>query len=36
MKVIGDIPLWAGFGIVFFRWQRHEAGSTPPAPQPAL
>lgn len=35
MKVIGDIPLWIGFGIVFFRWQRHEVGSTPPAPQPA-
>ncbi|HKV73039.1 MAG TPA: cytochrome c oxidase assembly protein [Gemmatimonadales bacterium] len=32
MKVIGDIPLWAGFGVVFFRWQRHETGSTPPAP----
>ncbi|HTO73072.1 MAG TPA: cytochrome c oxidase assembly protein, partial [Gemmatimonadales bacterium] len=32
MKVIGDIPLWAGFGAVFFRWQRHETGSTPPAP----
>ena len=35
MKVIGDIPLWIGFGIVFFRWQRHEVGSTPPAHQPA-
>jgi putative membrane protein len=33
MKVIGDIPLWTGFGIVFFRWQRHEIGSTPPAHQ---
>lgn len=35
MKVIGDIPLWAGFGVVFFRWQRHETGSTPHAPPSA-
>lgn len=35
MKVVGDIPLWIGFGVVFFRWQRDEAGTTPPAHQPA-
>lgn len=34
MKVIGDIPLWIGFGVVFFRWQRGESGSTPSAPMP--
>jgi cytochrome c oxidase assembly factor CtaG len=36
MKVIGDIPLWVGFGVVFFRWQRSESGSTPSAPLPTV
>jgi putative membrane protein len=32
MKVIGDLPLWFAFGVVFFRWARASEGSTPVHP----
>jgi putative membrane protein len=30
MKVVGDLPVWLAFGIVFFRWARAEE----PVPRP--
>ena len=29
MKIIGDLPFWLAFGIVFFKWAREEDRSTP-------
>ncbi len=31
MKIIGDLPIWFGFGVIFFRWAKEEAGTPPPA-----
>jgi putative membrane protein len=33
MKVVGDLPVWFAFGVIFFRWAR-EATSTPPPVHP--
>lgn len=30
MKIIGDLPLWFGFGVIFFRWAREETTTPPP------
>src|SRR4030095_10409946 len=32
MKIIGDLPLWFAFGVIFFRWARESRGSTPVHP----
>jgi putative membrane protein len=29
MKIVGDLPIWFGFAVIFFRWSR-EGNSTPP------
>ena len=33
MKLIGDLPLWLAFGIIFFRWAREDQA---PGPSPPL
>ncbi|HXI21326.1 MAG TPA: cytochrome c oxidase assembly protein, partial [Gemmatimonadales bacterium] len=33
MKIIGDLPVWFAFGVVFFRWAR-ESTTTPPPVHP--
>jgi putative membrane protein len=33
MKVVGDLPIWFAFGVIFFRWAR-ESTTTPPPPHP--
>jgi cytochrome c oxidase assembly factor CtaG len=30
MKIIGDLPFWLAFGLVFFRWAREESGGKGP------
>jgi len=30
MKIIGDLPVWLAFGVVFFRWARESETSPPP------
>jgi cytochrome c oxidase assembly factor CtaG len=35
MKVIGDLPLWLAFGVVFFRWAKEAGGSNPVHPSAA-
>jgi putative membrane protein len=35
MKVIGDLPLWFAFGVVFFRWAKDSGGSNPVHPSAA-
>lgn len=32
MKIIGDLPLWFGFGVIFFRWAREESSAAPMHP----
>jgi len=32
MKIIGDLPLWFAFGVVFFRWAKASEGSNPMHP----
>ena len=32
MKIIGDLPLWFGFGMVFFRWAKASEGKNPTHP----
>jgi putative membrane protein len=32
MKIIGDLPLWFAFGVIFFRWARESGGSNPVHP----
>jgi hypothetical protein len=32
MKIIGDLPLWFGFGVVFFRWAKASEGHNPAHP----
>jgi len=31
MKIIGDLPVWAGFGVIFFRWAREGELHPPPS-----
>lgn len=33
MKIVGDLPIWFGFGVIFFRWA-HEGELTPPPAYP--
>jgi putative membrane protein len=33
MKLVGDLPVWFGFGVIFFRWAR-EGERTPPPIHP--
>jgi len=35
MKIIGDLPLWFAFGVIFFRWARESGGSNPVHPSVA-
>lgn len=30
MKVVGDLPLWFAFGVIFFRWSRASQSVPPP------
>lgn len=30
MKIVGDLPVWFGFGVVFFRWSREATRVAPP------
>ncbi len=30
MKIVGDLPVWFAFGVVFFRWSRASEGTPPP------
>lgn len=30
MKIVGDLPLWFGFGVIFFRWSREDSATPPP------
>jgi putative membrane protein len=31
MKIVGDLPIWFGFGVIFFRWAKQDEGRAPPA-----
>ncbi len=33
MKIVGDLPLWLAFGVIFFRWARATGGTPPNAHQ---
>lgn len=30
MKIVGDLPVWFGFGVIFFRWSREQTRTPPP------
>lgn len=30
MKLVGDLPVWFGFGVIFFRWARESTPTPPP------
>jgi putative membrane protein len=36
MKLVGDLPVWFGFGVIFFRWAREEDRRPPPVHPDAL
>lgn len=36
MKVVGDLPVWFAFGVIFFRWARASQVTPPPAHPGAL
>lgn len=36
MKVVGDLPVWFAFGVIFFRWSRASQGSPPPVHPDAM
>ena len=36
MKVVGDLPVWFGFGVIFFRWAREGEQHPPPVHPDAL
>jgi putative membrane protein len=36
MKLIGDLPVWFAFGVIFFRWAREEERHAPPVHPDAL
>jgi len=36
MKLVGDLPVWFGFGVIFFRWAREEERRPPPVHPDAL
>ena len=31
MKLVGDLPVWLAFGVIFFRWARESTTTPPPA-----
>jgi putative membrane protein len=31
MKLVGDLPVWFAFGVIFFRWARESTTTPPPA-----
>jgi len=31
MKLVGDLPVWFAFGVIFFRWARDSSTTPPPA-----
>ncbi len=31
MKLVGDLPVWFAFGVIFFRWARESTSTPPPA-----
>ncbi|HEY7681895.1 MAG TPA: cytochrome c oxidase assembly protein [Gemmatimonadales bacterium] len=36
MKLVGDLPVWFGFGVIFFRWAREDERQRPPVHPDAL
>jgi putative membrane protein len=36
MKLVGDLPVWFGFGVIFFRWAREDERRPPPVHPDAL
>jgi cytochrome c oxidase assembly factor CtaG len=36
MKIVGDLPIWFGFGVIFFRWARESEQAPPPVHPSAL
>jgi putative membrane protein len=36
MKIVGDLPVWFGFGVIFFRWARESEQAPPPVHPSAL
>jgi putative membrane protein len=36
MKIVGDLPVWFGFGVIFFRWARESEQVPPPVHPGAL
>ena len=35
MKIVGDLPVWLAFGIIFFRWAAEEQRRAPPPVHPS-
>ncbi len=36
MKIVGDLPVWLAFAIIFFRWAREEERQAPPPVHPGV
>jgi putative membrane protein len=36
MKIVGDLPVWLAFGIIFFRWSRDEHRQAPAPRHPSV
>jgi putative membrane protein len=36
MKIVGDLPVWLAFGIIFFRWAAEEQRRAPPPIHPSV
>jgi putative membrane protein len=36
MKIVGDLPVWFGFGVIFFRWAKEGERHPPPVHPDAL
>ncbi len=35
MKLVGDLPVWFAFGVIFFRWSREAEAAAPPPVHPS-
>ena len=35
MKLVGDLPIWFAFGVIFFRWSRDAEAAAPPPVHPS-
>lgn len=35
MKLVGDLPIWFAFGVIFFRWSREAEAAAPPPVHPS-